>query len=558
MVSRQNDSSLHQDQFPTTMNQTFSAVVRTGPSHWQAQPRTQFQQNPTSTNNLTSTSRPNMTPQGRHDTRQQTADPNNNKGPAGVNQQQSPIYRPSRKCAVVLQDTRGISQDQCLRSVADLIGGHNIHYVTRLSGGARICLYLTDQTTVEKLCEGGGISVGAQFVPIRRYVSEAKKVVISNCPPELSDEELKILLQPYGTFASAPTRLKVTTSHDDLKHIRTWRRSVYMMLHEEGRGPQLPPLMNITSPDGFKYTIYIDKDELVCNFCLGPGHVEEKCKRKEQQNADFPLMSNFRPPAAHRLFVHSTGESSHAANKTPQTRPNLDSINNLMPQFSSPSRSRTSSFSSNIEHPSQEDPPIVTQETPEERRKDQSVPIQEEIDKTHQENTYWYDFSQPQSVTIHNEAEAQKKRKHSPEETLQSELKSLKPSQHDSSAEMELDTSQQSFDSSNEMEVETDSDSYEKVMSKSQQRRQKKEEIVRSNLIKTMNFDDSKLSAQEFEDFLDKCRGKANSKKVAAQITRDKNELLRQLERAFILCPDQNLSRRLDRAIQALKQPDEI
>jgi len=183
-------------------------------------------------------------------------------------------YVPSRKNAVLLEDTSGVTQDRVLRVVADRIGGRKKHYCSRLSNGI-ICLYLSNSDRVSIMTEGGGIVAESKFIPCRRYVWEDTKIVLSNYPLELTNDEMKQLLQPYGRIVSFPTRLRVTTAHDDLKHIKSWRCSIFMMLSNEG--PQLPPRLTISPFDGVKHNLYIEKDELMHLFIHTPGHLEEKC-----------------------------------------------------------------------------------------------------------------------------------------------------------------------------------------------------------------------------------------------------------------------------------------
>ncbi|XP_034254601.1 uncharacterized protein LOC117653207 [Thrips palmi] len=66
----------------------------------------------------------------------------------------------------------------------------------------------------------------------------ATKFIVSNCPPEIHDEDLKDLLAPYGRVVSAPTRLKVSTTHDDLKHVKSWKRSIFIMI--PSGAPEMP------------------------------------------------------------------------------------------------------------------------------------------------------------------------------------------------------------------------------------------------------------------------------------------------------------------------------
>lgn len=237
-------------------------------------------------------------------------------------------YSPQRRLAIIIENAQQINQDKCLRAVADVIQGKNIQYCTRLSGG-RICLYLNDETQVEKMCERGGIVVDSEFLPIRRYISEATKFIISNCPPEMPDEVLKDVLEPYGKVVSPPARLRVSTAHEDLRHIKTWRRSVFILIPSNDP-KQMPPRIIVTTPEGTKHTLYIEKDEVFCNFCNVPGHLTNRCKKQEEQlDKNFPA---FKPPVSHRLLITKPSriikeKNSSYSSVTPDLMPNFNTTN---------------------------------------------------------------------------------------------------------------------------------------------------------------------------------------------------------------------------------------
>ncbi|XP_026282701.2 uncharacterized protein LOC113209420 isoform X1 [Frankliniella occidentalis] len=225
-----------------------------------------------------------------------------------------PNDAPSRKMSVVFENTQEFNQDQLLRAAADVVGGNNIQYAARLSGG-RFCLYLSCYSAVTTLCDRGGVEIDDIFLPCRKYVSDATKFLISNCPPEMSDDALLNLLKPYGKPVSTPTRLRVSTIHDDLKHVRTWTRSLYMQIPKDA--PPCPEVMPITSTEGVKHTLYIETK--TCNFCRSPSHTVEECNKKKQQNEDFPALEYIPSPAL-RLAKQATFQQ-------PQTNP-------LNPHFS--------------------------------------------------------------------------------------------------------------------------------------------------------------------------------------------------------------------------------
>lgn len=176
---------------------------------------------------------------------------------------------PSRKNAVVLENSQEFSQDQLLRATADLLGGQNIQYCAKLSGG-RFCIYLSNESATTTICNQG-LVVNNTVLPCRRYASQATKFLISNCPPEMSDEALLKLLQRYGKPVSTPTKISVNTIHQDLRHVKTWKRSLYLQVSKDA--PPCPEVMHITSSEGEKHTLYI---------------TEQKPSRPKSTDEEFP------------------------------------------------------------------------------------------------------------------------------------------------------------------------------------------------------------------------------------------------------------------------------
>lgn len=556
MDSRHYKSSHPTTTKPVSTSLAFSDALRSGLSSHQDFSQQQVQI-PTVSLDLTST------PTNMQQPPSSSFPPNQN-GASGPRFQQdfnNNSYTPSRQNAIVLDSTQGVTQDQCLRAVADQIGGKNIHYVTRLSGG-RICLYLTDSNCVDKAIDGGGIVVQGQFIPARRYVSQAKKVVISNCPPELTDDDLKAILQPFGKIVSPPTRLRVTTVHEDLKHIKSWRRSVYMLINDDPEQPQLPPRMMVTSniDKNVKHTLYIDKDEILCKFCAGPGHNEDKCKKRLEQERNFPQINNsFNAPVGHRLFVHASN-SRNQDTRPPQSTINIGS-NDFSPTFLNTQTNleepaQVSSHSTS--HEKQNEDLLHPESTPSSMLDEEDYSFSTPLDVMSPEGnssiSTFHNFSnQAGQVNTIDQEILKNKRKHSPDET--NDPKCLKT--YDDEFLTGTD------DSSFSEPFNTDSDSEKPVQqvvteedTKKPNKKKKKEKIVLDKVISSMNFDNNKLTEIQFREFLAVARGKANSKKVATLQQLDVSELIKQLDKANLLSPDFNLQRRLERASEALKEPD--
>lgn len=471
-------------------------------------------------------------------------------------QNQSTIYTPSKKHAIVLENAKQVSQDKCLRAVADIITGANIKYVTRLSG-ARVCMYLSNEECVERMCNEGGVVIDLEHFPVRRYVTEATKFVISNCPPEYTDDELKKLLEPYGRVVSAPSRLKVNTTYEDLKHVKTWRRSIYMMIPTDNPDP--PKRVQITNiSDGTKLTLYIERDELVCQHCLAPGHTIDKCKKKLIDDINYPV---FQPPASTRIFN---------ARKPSQTVNSVQSVavndkTNFMPVFSN--TEKTSSLTSNITST-----PMVSSIWSD---LDQSFnnPLKSILDKTAPKQ-------QQQMETLSSLNEKDSISQHSQETPSildmstedQEEFQGFQDFQQPSPGldalrvqivDQEMLPSKNNskrvhspFSEEEQMFEQSISDTSSLSSSGDQPTKKKikkaKEELAINQLLNGMKRKSSYLSDEDFRAFLSKCRGKANSRAVATSFTSNIAALIVQLNDAATICMDQNLKRRLSRAAEAL------
>lgn len=504
-----------------------------------------------------------------------------------LNQNNNNSYRPSRKYAVVLENTQNVNQELCLRAVADIIGGKNIHYCTRLSGG-RTCLYLTNEDYVNKLCELEGIvTKGGEFHPCRRYITEATKFVISNCPPELDDEELKTLLQDYGRIVSTPARLRVSTSDDDLKHIKTWRRSVYIMIPDEA--PEMPKRMLITAKEtGSKFTLYIEKDEIVCSFCTRPGHVSEKCKKKQEFQQSFPELNSFTKTTSvsSRLSKKTNDEGAKSALiETPTTM--------FTPSFMNSERESTTSQVTKIltsETNTTISPAVVPAPTPSsiwgdledpstansnpkqsQTTKQTSFFFNEDMDTATQHSNH-YDSDGSENLEdefltsndllekMANKTKEKRQLSISPDSQPNLQQKKMKTITHtEDEEEYSQDHNKSSHDESNS-EINSEAESVhpsenDEFANPKISKKKRKEQAAIDTLLEDIFFS-NELTERNFRDFLKDCKGKVNSKKLAQNITTQTSILISKLDECILKCKNQNLQRRLQRARTALTEDE--
>lgn len=297
--------------------------------------------------------------------------------------------------------------------------------------------------------------------------------------------------------------------------------------------PEMPKRILITSTDKVKITLYIERDDIICTFCLTPGHVVEKCKKRLNHEQLFPTINE---PVAHRLFVHKTGRPQN--NSSPSTS-NSSSIwqqpsisqeqNTFMPQFSSPTTSTE--------------------------------------DKDQTEST-----SQPQTIfgeILSKSSHQQTSRSLStPEVPLDNSL-SLSPLQtqlpisgpddfeEDSANKPSQNPSKRIHSPDEDVMSESSSTSTASLTTGKKKRKAKeKSKSALEAVIDAMKFTDSFLPADQFRKFMSECRGRANGKAVADSYTSNTGALLVQLQQAENLCVDINLKRRFKRAQDALFEDD--
>jgi hypothetical protein len=180
-------------------------------------------------------------------------------------------YIPHKKCGVIYEAIDGITIEQYLRAIANNIGGINIKYASRLSGG-RICVYLATENHVQELCAPGGININDTFIPCRPYIMASRRVVLSNVLPDIPNETLMPLLHAFGKPTSLISHLSISTTHADLKHIKSFRRLVYMIIPNIEK---IPHLINVQH-DGVTYAVYVTCD-ITCMNCHKPGHTVQNC-----------------------------------------------------------------------------------------------------------------------------------------------------------------------------------------------------------------------------------------------------------------------------------------
>lgn len=183
---------------------------------------------------------------------------------------------PKRDLAIVLNAVGSLKLADYVYAVADITGPKNITHVSRISND-RICVFLSSIQAVDKLIEGRDfLKIGTDEVGIRRLITPAKRIILSNVYPTIPDEAIEDALRAIGLKLVSPiTDLRAGIPKDGFLHILSFRRQVYVAPPTE-QVLQTQSSVLITY-EGTQFRIYLTEDEIRCYQCRQMGHIAKNC-----------------------------------------------------------------------------------------------------------------------------------------------------------------------------------------------------------------------------------------------------------------------------------------
>lgn len=184
---------------------------------------------------------------------------------------------PKKEQAIVLNSVHNLKLADYVQALGTIISPKDIIFVSRIANN-RICVYLATTQIVDKVVEShSSIKVGEIDVGLRRLITPAKRLILSNVSPTIPHEILEQSLQSLGLKLVSPiTFLRAGIPGDNFAHILSFRRQVYVV----------PPIDDILSDnhsslivmfEDTQYRIYLSCDEMTCFQCNRKGHIANNC-----------------------------------------------------------------------------------------------------------------------------------------------------------------------------------------------------------------------------------------------------------------------------------------
>lgn len=181
---------------------------------------------------------------------------------------------PKKDQAIIFPAIDGLQVKDYVFATGDIIDPKDIHFASRMSNN-RICLYFSSKEIVEKFVGNkGGIDINGMFIPARKLVQPAKRIIISNVQPVIPQHIIEEELKDKGIKLLSPVSyIGAGMGRERFNHICSFRRQVFISPEQVN---EIPTSLEIYF-DGETYRIFFSDDKVKCFRCNEFGHIASNC-----------------------------------------------------------------------------------------------------------------------------------------------------------------------------------------------------------------------------------------------------------------------------------------
>lgn len=208
---------------------------------------------------------------------------------------------PKKDQAVIFPAFDSLQVKDYVIATADVVNPNDIRFVSRMSNN-RICLYFSSKDIANQFIENhGGVNIKNVFIPARKLMLPAKRIIISNIPPFIPDHVVEDQLHSLKIKILSPvSHIGAGIGLDKLRHVLSFRRQVFVSADSE-----FPSSLQVNFEDEV-FRIFLSDEKIRCFRCKEFGHIASKCTNivtaPEVTVEDLPPVTNTKR-------AHSTTES---------------------------------------------------------------------------------------------------------------------------------------------------------------------------------------------------------------------------------------------------------
>lgn len=188
---------------------------------------------------------------------------------------------PSKEQAILLNAIDGIQTNDYIIAVGNLIGGKNILFASRIANN-RICMFLSSKQVVDIIMANPSIEIEDQTITIRRLITPAHRIVMSNVCPSVPHYVLEKMFTDNNIKIVSPINfLKAGLQNSEVSHVCSFRRQVFVAPTNI-----ILPDSILINYDNTDYRIYLSGDIIECFKCNETGHPASKCPKNIEHEAN--------------------------------------------------------------------------------------------------------------------------------------------------------------------------------------------------------------------------------------------------------------------------------
>lgn len=201
---------------------------------------------------------------------------------------------PKKDQAIIYPVIEGIQIRDYVVATGKVVGPTNVLFASRMSNN-RVCIYLSSSEVVNSFVDAkGGVDINDIFVPARKLILPAKRIILSNVSPCIPHYVIEEVFKMKNIKTVSPISfIGAGIGLDEYRHVCSFRRQVFIHLEQSVEVPS----SLLISFESEEYRIFLSDDKLKCFRCKEEGHIAANCSVMEPANIVINS-SNKRPASS--------------------------------------------------------------------------------------------------------------------------------------------------------------------------------------------------------------------------------------------------------------------